>query len=542
MSNKDKELDEFWDLSSLIPKKQINKNSHPISKSTKCAEIAFSHPMQPSPVSNEEGSTVIKRYIDPLHDENKKIKKAAFSSIESYVPSSVLLHKVTLKKRKSAYELYESFFNTALELSSVNGVEVPYVPFFSYVPQYDQLSSEQLAYYLWWRDCFKNDVYIKTDASYVLLYAYELINVGGTDNTEAAQRYLAKLWNVYHKEFSALSGKLASWICDFSLLHKLTPPSNIERNIVHHTMALKEFFIYIPEGDFDSCVFSLLKYGTEYDYHSSKFATPKNILFFDKHIFGAMLTAVKHFSRDGKILSALAAEDSKIIRNAFDGAVCASRWRYEIEVEYCSFSRSNELRFIMGDIVKYSENKIRAFLGVKSKLSVYSIGIELQRALDEYFKSAFENEASPTKKAVEKHDYDLLYDLPVKPLSLENAKKIENESWETTHDLISAFEEEESTLDFPVEITKETEIKREETVSAEPSSDLSVALGEYLDFALAIKVKDGEEAKRCALKLGKLPESIVDIINEISFEIISDILIEDNGVDFELIECYRDMI
>ena len=329
-------------------------------------------------------------------------------------------------------------------------------------------------------------------------------------------------------------------------MHKLPPPTNVDRRIAVSTPSLKEFFIHIPSGDFEACARSLLKYGTEYDYRTSKFAKGDNCLIFEKHILGAMTAAAKFFSPNGKMLSSLASEDSKIIRNAFDGAVCSTKWKYEIEVEFCSFSRSNEVRFIMGDVVKYSENKIRAFLGVKSRLSVYSIGNDLQRALDEYFVTAFEKEQAPSKKIVEHHEYDALYETPLKPLSLENAKRIENESWSTTYDLISAFEQEEIVLNVPEEkeapVIVESKAETKAETKAESLSELAVSLGEYLDFALAIKNKDFEKMNAISKMLGKLPDAVVDIINEISSDVICDILIEYNGLNFEIIDCYIDLI
>lgn len=543
MSDKDRELDDFWDLSSLIPNK--SNKSKPISgakKSTSCEEISFTHSTSSNQAGNNDSSTVIKRYIDPLYSKNKRIKRESFLSTESYSPDGALIHKVTLKKKRCQYELYERFFNDAIKYSEALGEESDYVPFFSYVPQYDQLSAEQLSYYLWWRDCFKVDIYIKTDLSYVLLYIFELINAGGFSSPLESQKLLAKLWNVYSTEFSSISGKLAVWICDFSLLHKLPPPSNINRHIAVSAPSLKEFFIHIPSGDFEACARSLLKYGTEYDYRTSKFAKGENSLVFEKHILGAMSAAAKFFSPNGKMLSALASEDSKIIRNSFDGAVCSTKWKYEIEVEFCSFSRSNEVRFIMGDVVKYSENKIRAFLGVKSRLSVYSIGNELQRALDEYFATAFEKEQAPSKKVVEHHEYDALHETPLKPLSLENAKRIENESWATTYDLVSAFEQQEIILNEPEEKAAPVIVESKAEAKAESLSELAASLGEYLDFALAVKNKDFEKMNAIAKALGKLPDAVVDIINEISSDVISDILIEHNGLEFEVIDCYIDLI
>lgn len=527
------ELDDFWDLSNLVPRKKVMHNT---AKKISPADIDIEANNKDSGVQ-KEGSTVIKRYIDPMHYERKKIRSEAFEATDIYIPQSALLHKVTLKKKKCAFELYTDFLNTALKYKDIEGKECPYVEYYSYVPQYDQLSREQTEYYLWWRTCFNNGIYIKTDMSYVLLYVYELINLGDKQDTLIAQNTLTRLWNRYHSEFIELGSKLSAWICDFSLLHRLPPPKDISGDIIKRALSLKEFFIDIPDNSPEACARALLKYGTEYDYHKSKFATEKNIDIFDRHVFGAVATAVRFFSKDGKMLSGLVSEDSKLIRNAFEGALCVPEWKYEIEVKYCSFSRSNELRFIMGDIVKYAENKIRAFLGVKSKLSVYSIGIELQKALDSYFESALSAEIPrKPKKQEEKHEYDTLYEVPLRPLSLENAKKIENDSWETTNDLVTAFEGEDilSPIDFHEPITVPAQ--------EEPEGELAARLGKYLSFVTAVKSNDSEKIAEISSAMDMLPETIVDTVNEIAADVIGDILIEDNGDRLEIIDCYLDLI
>lgn len=533
-----KDLDRFWDISSLVPKKTPIKSNNNIDTNT--VEIAFSHSVK-ALQTEQKNPTVIKRYIDPLHEENKKIKSETFESISEYFPESSLLHKVVLKKKKCSYDLYSSFFEDAKKFDRADAKESDYVSFYSYVPQYDQLSAEQLAYYLWWRNSFREGNFIKTDLSYVLLYIYELINLGKEKDVLDTQRILSELWNVYHEEFPYIANKLALWICDFSLLYKLPPPENISKSVIKNVPALKEFFIHIPNGDIRVCAASLLKYGTEYNYRTSKFATEKNIDVFDRHVFGAMVTAVKYFSDGEKILGKLSSEDSKLIRVAFEGALTTSDNKYEIEVKYCSFSRSNELRFIMGDVVKYSENKIRAFLGVKSRLSVYSLELPLQQALDLYFEDAFSKEKPKATKKEEKNDYDVLYDTPVRPLSLENAKNIEEASWSTTQELISAFEDETPPKERSVkkEIEKIVPAIQEEQIE---DNDIKKALAEYLEFAIAVKTNDKIKISEISKRFGKMPEAIVDEINEIAVDVIGDIFIEDDGTGLAIVDCYSDMI
>ena len=528
------ELDEFWDISSLVPRKNVSSYRKP-SIDTSAAQISAAPSAKEQ--KSEEQSTVIKRYVNPLHYEQKKIRREAFESTESYYPENSLLHKVTLKKRKSEYQLYEEFLADAIRYKDADASECEFAPYYSYVPQYNQLSRAQLDYYLWWRKCFREGTLIKIDYSYILLYIFELINLGERQDVRWAQEQLSEIWNVYHREYAALASKLATWICDFSLIHRLPAPENIRHSVGRRVPALKEFYLHMPKGDYEGCARSLIKYATEYDYKTSKFAKEPNIAIFDKHIFGAMLVAVKFYSKDGALLSELASEDSKLIRNCFEGALCVSEQRFEVEVKYCSFSRSNELRYILGDIVKYSENEIRTYLGVKSKLSVYSVSGELQKAIDAYFETALFSQPKPSHKKEEKHEYDVLYDLPRTEFSLDRARQIEEASWGVTKDLISAFEAESLSPEPEPEPIPEP-VAESDTGDA----TLREALGEYLAFAEALKRRDGDACRRLAAEKSKMLDGVVDEINEIAVEIIGDVLIEEGDDGFEILDCYRDLI
>ena len=533
------ELDDFWDLSSLVPKKSPIRTP---SARVDSVELRSDAPAKREGAPTED-STVIKRYINPLHNENKKIRRESYVSSETYYPENSLLHEVTIRKKKSEYDLYTEFYEDALRYKDIVGSPCDAVPYYSYVPQYNQLSAEQLSYYFWWRTCFRERKDIEADYSYVLLFVFELLNLGAAQDVRVAQRELSEVWNRYHKKFAALAAKLALWICDFSLLHRLPAPESIQHSAGKYAPSLKEFYLHMPRGDYEACARSLIKYGTEYDYRQSKFANDDNLPIFDKHIFGAILVAVKFFSEGGVMLSKLSSEDSKLVRNTYDGALCVTKERYELEVKYCSFSRSNELRYLMADIVKYAENKIRTYIGVKSKLTVYSVSTELQRAIDAYFEQTLFSKPKPSTKKEERHDYDVLYDLPKTTLSLDKAKQIENDSWGVTKDLISAFEAEELAPDEPAVMVDEIAF---EATAIDDASDgeklLRVQLGEYLPFVEALLCGNLTECEKIASQMGKLIDSVADAINEIAVEVIGDMLIEEGDGGFTVIEDYREMI
>lgn len=536
--------DSFWDLSdSVSPKKtyptpinHVEPVTLDVTPGDSCLASVPSEALRLSSVASED--TVIHRVVTP---NVGKTEKEAFDDCEEYSLSESPIHRVSLKKWKCSYHFYDEFLQDALRWKDVVGQPSPYVSFFSYVPQYNQLSERQLAFYLGWREACRHGEFPKTDYSYLLLYVFELINLGERVDTVESQRMLTELWKHYRSDFPAIEARLSRWICDYSLIHRLPPPENADSAMVRHESVLKEFFITLPKNDPMRCVRSLLKYCCSYDYRSSKFAVGENLPLYDLHVFGVLAYVLTHFRGGDGFLADFSGGDSHMTRNAYEGALCCAAERYRIELDYCSFSRTNELRFLIGDMVKYAENKIRSHIGVKSKLSVYSITGELRACMDAYFLQNL-SATVPKRKKEAPQEYDILYDLPRKPFSLAEAKEIEKNSWDVTRALVSAFEEENSPTD--IEPPTEELPMSAETVEQPPEATEGFAalLGEWYAFALAVKRGDVVGMEREEMRLGQMRDWIVDRINEIAVEYMGDILIEDNGDGYAIPEDYEDML
>ena len=537
-SKQGKNPDDFWDISDLIPRKE-RRTSY--ARATDAVEIQALRTPAEKKETEAESSSVLVRYIEPTGASRLTSAAESYDSVESYLMEASLIHEVTLKKHHSAYSFYREFLDDALRYYGCHGRECDFVSFFSYVPQYNQLNDQQLAYYLWFRDCFYKGERIRTEYSYVLLLIYELINLGNRVDVRESQRRLVEIWYAYYKEFPALAGKLSEWICDFSLLHRLPPPESADERLVSKAPTLKEYYLPMPDYDVDGCARSLLKYCSSYDYHTSKFATKENLPLFDKHVFAVLTRAIAYYSSDGKILSDLAFEDSRLIRDAFSGALCTADARVRIEVRYCSFSRSNELRFLVGDLVKYAENKIRTYVGVKSKMTVYSIPTELQRTLDEYFTLHLPGKRVTKPKPTELHPYEALYEPAKKPLSLSEAARIEEASWVTTELLVSAFEEETTALAEPIvaPVMKPTEMPKEETDEA---TELATRLGDCFPVVMELMKGNPRALHKAAGAMGKMPDALADSINEIAVEVYGDALIEESDGGYSVIEDYLEYL
>ncbi|MEK5059092.1 hypothetical protein BK126_00725 [Paenibacillus sp. FSL H7-0326] len=66
----------------------------------------------------------------------------------------------------------QQFVHTAKELAEYCAEQVPFVPFHSYWPTYDQMRTEQYQWYFYWRSEVRACRYPVTDLSYLFVYIY----------------------------------------------------------------------------------------------------------------------------------------------------------------------------------------------------------------------------------------------------------------------------------------------------------------------------------------------------------------------------------
>ena len=537
---REKELDAFWDIDSLIPARRA-----PIyPANTETAEVTVepkssvaSRPISravPLPKREDEPE----RHFIPPHTaaEEKRVVVAD----EEYQPESALVRKVRLYRWKNEYNYYDAFARDAARLYPVVEKEVPRVSFFSYVPQYSQMTRGQLEWYLWWRENLRHGIALDTDYSYLLLYAYELINLSEKITPRVAQKALFDLWVLYREVFHQLDSYLPEWICDMGLIHRLPPPEGCVGKILAAAMShckLREF--YVPCGGVDGYVRALLAFCSNYDYHKSKFCTEEHQKLFQKNIVGALKHVTEQMSGDGKLFSSAGMDDSKMLRDSYTGAICAYRLKRKIEVEYCSFSRSHELRFLVTDMVKYTENRIRTSLGVRSKLSIYALPTPVKELLDAYLDASLPAKTSSHRvKSEETPAYEKLYDLPSKPMSFAAAAEIEALSWNTTQRLVEAFEEEAPqplSEPDPISAPVQAEVSDGE---GDPWRD---AMTPYLAFLRAALDRDVAAQRSFAQSNGKLLDLLADEINDLSAEHMGDILLEEDGGAYAVIEDYIEL-
>ena len=547
----------------------------------------------PSPSPNPDsrpsvqGATETTRYV-PAYKRNESKNT---EPLTEYQPDGVLLHSVKVYGWQTGYHYFDSFVEDALRYDSMKPPKTAEkVSFFSYFPQYTQLNRRSEAWYLYWRAYVRQGQYPDTDYAYVLLYLFELINLPVGDPTEAMERRdaMARVWMAYRKPFPQLDHYMCEWLCDYCLIHGLIAPVDLlspALDLIIQESRLKEFYLSAavrlpeggatePAGKADTTALQtariLMRHCCQYDYHKSKFAGGEHKELFDSTIPAAVAHVLPLLLGANGQKPAISMLDSTVTRDAYTGALCSYRNKRKIEVSYTSFSRSHELRFLMGDMVKHVENRLRGWIGVRSKLSVMSLPLPLRDALDAYLtpleppKSA----AVVKKKEEPRPAYEALYDLPRKAVSLEDAAAIEADSWETTRILVEAFEGEGNHQEKPAENVLAVEKipaaetpaapavfvdptptaapvsvpARDATESTAPAVDSPLA--PYAPFIKAALDCDSAALRAAAKTLGKMPDALADEINALTADgEIGDIILEDDGMgSYAVIEDYRDAV
>ena len=183
----------------------------------------------------------------------------------------------------------------------------------------------------------------------------------------------------------------------------------------------------------------------------------------------------------------------------------------------------------------------------------------VREALDAYLDPLLPAPVTAPKPKAEppRPAYEALYDLPVKPVSQEDAARIEQASWETTRILTEAFgtagetaedapDVQESDAAPPAVDECATEATAAATAVAEPDAlpadgtPLFPGEPELADFLRLALAGDGAGQRALAARLRVLPDALADRINEWAVgSDIGDIILEDTDGGYAVMEDYR---
>ena len=514
------DMDSFWDIAKLVPSKKKSTLSS-FSSKEKTVDVSVCG-------DKEENSERRKITVTEKIAENAKPEAI-------YYPSSALIKKVKVTHIPDKFDFHANFKKAAELFFDSEGDECPFAPFYSYMPQYTQLTQAQKNYYFYWRSTVRRGKYVKTDYSYLYLFAYEVINLPERISPEEGLRLLVGIWKNYRKELPNIDSNMALWVQDYCLVYNLKAPMEEISEFIFDVMNVARFkeFYFSSYETFDSHgIEALIAYLSDYDWRKSRYAGGDNREAYTKHLVGAMCEFIKRFLFGNPYAIE---SDSVFVRsdNAFRMALVTSEVKYHLTVEYRRIAEDTGIRSRITAALKYTENKLRALLGVKSRLAVKDINSDDCAIIDSYFDDLFKK-VKHERMMASRPEYEKLYEAEAEELSTVGADEIERASWQTTARLIVEEEEEETVTDA-VCISKAPEA---ETVTRD---DETYGLSdEEIDFVSYAYEENYDEMRRIASLMGCYVDAVADKINETFSDNFGDVILMDVGDGYAVISDYRE--
>ena len=574
--------DDFWNLDEYTKKKAPQTSQKQFTKSATTAVEVIGNNNAANTQFNffdsklsqqNEGDSTITRFIPPHKDSVYTKKYVLFE----YFPENPLIKSVKVcsdKQGEGVFPQNNLFIRERRAILNRNAEECPPASYYSYSPRYSQMSRAQLKWYIWWRENTRNGIFLKTDESYIVLYAYELAATGEDEDKTASLNMLCDLLiNYTDKDINVVFRMMIrDIICDFCLIHGIPVPldrlSKVGRLLIANSF-LPEFFIDLSESNRSLSMDLGLSALSMYDYRKSKFYTPENKDTFKKVMNGALAAMV----RDQDAFVAITS-----FTNGVYGCVTAEHRPFarminvvnrSVKLEITYYQMAN-IQSAITDAMRYSENRLREHMGIKNKLHIMSINPSIKAALDAFFDENFpsmpiiDRRRKASKVAEEEvHEYDRFYDVPKSEFSHERALEIERESWDTTKILTEAFSDEtdikaesNAALNAP-ELVIEPISELSKTVSSNTASEsncqieptgnglftkIKAELGDISELIGLCRSPSPQTQRAFAASLGLSLDEIADRINETAVDIFGDILLEDVGGAYGILEDYIDQI
>ncbi len=523
--------DDFWDVSKLVPKK-TQRSIGQFATEPKVMDVVIGG-------DEDSGSSVRNISFDSYKAADEKLQTRPEVT---YSPEGhTLIRSVTVKPSVDRFDFYDTFRKAALIYYDYKCARSDFVPFYSYKPQYAQMNNEQKKYYFFWRDELRQGRYLKTDYSYVYLYAYEILNLPDKIPAEEGLSRLVDVWCAYRKDLPNIDNNFAAWVQDYCLLYRLPCPFERIGGFIFDVIAassFKEFYLSDSGNSGTGCA-AMIAYLSDYDWRRGKYAGGDNAELYRAHLEAAMQKVISRLLAERRGST----ETTVLKRSAFPGSLCTHSVKCNLEIEYAALSASPEMRSIVTSALKYTENKLRTLIGVKSRLAVKDLPDEYRLLIDSYFA----NEMARVRRERERAnapEYEKLYDAPdTGGVSFEDAIEIERASWRTTARLVEGSEEYE---DEPME-----EEPRHQTDTSDAGCEQSrnendgrYDLGEgALRFLRAVCISGADAGAAVARELGMPSELLAEEINEAFADNFGDVILEDDGMgNFAVIEDYTEEI
>jgi hypothetical protein len=300
----------------------------------------------------------------------------------------------------------DSFIKAAQKLVNHDEASATFVPFMSYWPTYNAMTTSQLKWYFHWRGRVRNCDYPDTDLSYVFVHVYELINNVGVRTEADGYEHLQKLWLNYRDRFPKLDNYLIDWISDYAILNKCA----IDPLQIYHEAFERKAFVSNPDillsryetASFAEIPMSLILALSDYRIQKSKFYLQGNQDLLTESLSKALWQVDIHLRTKigmGILGKFRPATPHAIHRYPFRSAIYAGTATLLTVAKVFPYSTHAPLREFLTTIIKHAENVLREHRRYRGKLRGYDLDLEIAAVIR---KSVLEIAVPPTpRKRVE---------------------------------------------------------------------------------------------------------------------------------------------
>ena len=515
--------DDFWDIEKLLPKKRHSILA-PFSTKPKVKTVQIDSQSESNESDSSQRTVLTATKADDARSRTVK-----------YKIDDGLIRAVSIIKMTDRYDFYGNFRKAALLYYDVKTPKCDFAPFFSYMPQYSQFNTAQKDYYFYWRDMARQGKFIKTDYSYFNLYVYEILNLPDVIPAQEGLSLLVKLWKEYRAALPNIDSNMSLWVQDYCLVHNLKCPMDDLKEFIFDIITVaefKEFYLCDIAKMGNSGVEAMLAYLSDYDWRQGKYAGGEHKEVYTAHVMGAMKLLISRLWDSGEIFAADDTNAAVITRSAFRGCLCTHSVKSRLEIEYLPLSKAEHLRVSVASALKYTENKLRALLGVKSRLAVKNLPDEYGIIIDEYFSTLFDKVNRERARAA-MPEYEKQYEATDKGFSIDGADEIERASWSTTARLVEDGDDD-------IIIVRDDDETNVVCENAKVSVDRYGLTNEYVEFLRCAQHGEIVGMKSIARACGSMQDEMANSINEAFFDGFGDVILEENDGVYVVIDDYRE--